>query len=145
MCIRDRRYDLPIPLSFYVWGAGATVALSFVGFTLFLRQEPNLSCLRAEWHPKGRLVNAVVMSARSLAVGLLALVIVAGLFGSQDPIRNIAPAMIWIIAWVGLAFLSLFRRSVGVDQPLGHSFYICRELLPPHPCGCRAGFREALS
>jgi hypothetical protein len=107
-----QRYDLPIPLSFYVWGAGATVALSFVGFTLFLRQEPNLSRLRAEWHPKGRLVNAVVMSARSLAVGLLALVIVAGLFGSQDPIRNIAPAMIWIIAWVGLAFLSLLLGEV---------------------------------
>ncbi len=107
-----QRYDLPIPLSFYVWGAGATVALSFVGFTLFLRQEPNLPRFRVEWHPKGRLVNVVVLSARSLAVGLLALVIVAGLFGSQDPIRNIAPAMIWIIAWVGLAFLSLLLGEV---------------------------------
>jgi len=83
-----------------------------VGFTLFLRQEPNLPRFRVEWHPKGRLVNVVVLSARSLAVGLLALVIVAGLFGSQDPIRNIAPAMIWIIAWVGLAFLSLLLGEV---------------------------------
>jgi hypothetical protein len=40
------------------------------------------------------------------------LVIVAGLFGSPDPIRNIAPVMIWIIAWVGLAFLSLLLGDV---------------------------------
>ena len=32
-----QRYDLPIPLSFYVFGAGATVLLSFVLATAFLR------------------------------------------------------------------------------------------------------------
>ena len=97
-----QRYDLPIPLSFYVWGAGATVALSFVGFALFLRQEHGLLRTETKFHPKGRLVDAVVLSARALAVGMLALVIVAGFFGNQDPIRNIAPVMIWIIFWVGL-------------------------------------------
>ena len=102
-----QRYDLPIPLSFYVWGAGATVALSFVGFALFLRQEHGLLRTEAEFHPKGCFVSAVVLSARSLAVGMLVLVIVAGFFGNQDPIRNIAPVMVWIIFWVGLAFLSL--------------------------------------
>src|SRR5712692_345618 len=107
-----QRYALPIPLSFYIWSAGATVALSFVGFALFLRQEHGLLRSEIEWHPKGRLVGAVVLSTRSLAVGMLMLVIVAGLFGSQDPIHNIAPAMIWIIAWVGLAFLSLLLGDV---------------------------------
>src|SRR5262249_56062463 len=41
-----QRYDLPIPLSFYIWGAGATVALSFVGFGLFLRAEHGFP----DWH-----------------------------------------------------------------------------------------------
>src|SRR5262249_40085747 len=36
----------------------------------------------------------------------------AGLFGNQDPIRNIAPVMIWIIGWVGLAFLSVLLGDV---------------------------------
>jgi hypothetical protein len=107
-----QRYDLPIPLSFYIWSAGATVALSFVGFALFLRQEHGFFRSQIEWHPKGRLVGAVVLSARSLALAMLSLVIVAGLFGSPDPIRNIAPVMIWIIAWVGLAFLSLLLGDV---------------------------------
>lgn len=107
-----QRYDLPIPLSFYIWSAGATVALSFVGFALFLRQEHDFFRSQIEWHPKRRLVGAVVLSARALALVMFILVIVAGLFGSPDPIRNIAPVMIWIIAWVGLAFLSLLLGDV---------------------------------
>ncbi|HEY0439335.1 MAG TPA: hypothetical protein VGD36_04615, partial [Xanthobacteraceae bacterium] len=31
-----QRYDLPVPLSYYVWSAGATVALSFLLLALFL-------------------------------------------------------------------------------------------------------------
>src|ERR671931_977994 len=48
-----QRYDLPLPLSFYIWGAGATVALSFAAFALFLRQEPDLRRLRAEGRSPG--------------------------------------------------------------------------------------------
>ena len=34
-----QRYDLPIPLSFYLWGADATVALSFVFLVVFFTSE----------------------------------------------------------------------------------------------------------
>jgi hypothetical protein len=102
-----QRYDLPIPLAFYIWGAGVTVALSFVGLALFLRQEPNLSCFIVECPGGRRVADAVVLSARALAVGMLILVTVAGFFGSQDPIRNIAPVLIWIVGWVGIGFLCL--------------------------------------
>jgi hypothetical protein len=107
-----QRYDLPIPLSFYIWGAGATVALSFVGFALFLRGEHNLLNAHVEWRPKRRLAGALVAAIRALSVGLLLLVIVAGLFGNQDPVRNLAPVMIWVLAWVGLSFLSLLLGDV---------------------------------
>jgi hypothetical protein len=102
-----QRYDLPLPLSFYIWGAGATVALSFVGFALFLRAEHGLLTWHIDLRAKGRPAAALAAVARTLASGMLLLVIVAGLFGNQDPIRNIAPVMIWIIGWVGLAFLSV--------------------------------------
>jgi hypothetical protein len=107
-----QRYDLPLPLSFYIWGAGATVALSFVGFALFLRAERGFVSWHIDWQAKGRLAAALAGVARALASGMLLLVIVAGLFGNQDPIRNIAPVMIWIIAWVGLAFLSVLLGDV---------------------------------
>jgi hypothetical protein len=106
-----QRYDLPIPLPFYIWGAGATVALSFLGFALFLRGKQGVPP-EFEWQPNRRLVGAALLSGRALAAGMLVLVIVAGFFGNQDPVRNIAPVMVWIIGWVGLAFLSLFVGDV---------------------------------
>src|ERR1700736_3941074 len=89
-----QRYDLPIPLSLYIWGAGATVALSFVCFALFLRRDHGPLRSAIEWHPDRRIAGGVLLTARVLAVGMLMLVIVAGRFGSPDPIRNIAPVMI---------------------------------------------------
>jgi hypothetical protein len=107
-----QRYDLPLPLSFYIWGAGATVALSFVGFALFLRAEHGFFTWHIDWQAKGRLAAALAAVPRALASGMLLLVILAGLFGNQDPIRNIAPVMIWIIGWVGLAFVSVLLGDV---------------------------------
>ena len=37
------------------------------------------------------------------AVIMLALVVAAGLFGTGDPMMNLAPTLIWIIGWVGLS------------------------------------------
>jgi hypothetical protein len=107
-----QRYDLPLPLSFYIWGAGATVALSFIGFGLFLRSEHGLVGRHIDWPVEGGVVGALAAVPRALGSGMLLLVIVAGLFGNQDPIRNIAPVMIWIIGWVGLAFLSVLLGNV---------------------------------
>jgi hypothetical protein len=103
---------LPIPLSFYVWGAGASVALTFVGLALFLRHEPRLARFYIAWTPDRRLAAAVELAGRILGVGMLLLVVLAGLFGNQDPIRNIAPVMIWVVAWVGVGFLCLFLGNV---------------------------------
>jgi hypothetical protein len=107
-----QRYDLPIPLALYIWGAGATVALSFVGFGLFLRAEHGLLDRHIDWHAEGRLISALAVVPRALGTGMLLLVVFAGLFGNQDPIRNIAPVMVWIIAWVGLAFLSVLLGDI---------------------------------
>jgi hypothetical protein len=105
-----QRYDLPIPLSFYLWGAGAVVAFSFAVFALFLTghwAERPLQQLRLPmhgiWQATGRwLAGTVRMFA---TVGFL-MVVLAGIIGDPNPFRNIAPTMIWIVGWVGIAFLS---------------------------------------
>src|SRR5919108_287834 len=82
-----QRYDLPLPLSFYIWGAGATVALSFVGFALFLRAEHGLLTWHIDWRAQGRAAAAVAAGARALAVALAAYSALTfcgmGLFGRQ--------------------------------------------------------------
>ncbi len=124
-----QRYDLPIPLSFYIWSAGATVALSFVGFALFLRREPGHLGPDIEWRPEGMLVGAIVLSARALTVGMLMLIVVAGFFGNQDPIRNIAPVMIWIVGWVGVGVLCLLLGDVwALVNPWNTVFAVAESL-----------------
>lgn len=105
------RYDLPLPLEYYLIAAGATVALSFVMMVLAFDSRAarakgmwidlfDLASARWLRHP------AAVAAAKTLSVGLFCLVVTAGLFGDQDPIRNFAPTFIWITWWVGFAYVA---------------------------------------
>ena len=105
------RYDLPIPLSLYLAGAGLTVAVSFAMLAVFMRSAPvsdehwRLNLTRTAG---GRFLVArgFLLACRTLAVALYLGVVVAGLFGVQSPLKNIAPVMVWAIWWVGMAYIS---------------------------------------
>jgi len=105
-----QRYDLPVPLWLWVISAGATVVLSFfiVGV---VRQDAGaattysrvnllkvglIRCL-AHWLLLGLL--------RVLAVIFLIATVVAGFVGSPDPFYNLAPVVVWVVWWVGMAFV----------------------------------------
>src|SRR5262249_49764692 len=108
-----QRYDLPIPLSFYLVGTAAGGGGSFVIRVLFVRRAS-----RAQRYPHLALLASpltrwVASPSLALALKLLALAsfivtIVAGFRGDQNPYKNIAPTMVWIIGWVGLAYVSAF-------------------------------------
>ena len=106
-----RRYDLPLPLDFYLAGAGAAVVLSFVVMALVFRTRPpattrqqndllRFAAMRAMRHPVARAV------VQLLSLALFLLVLGAGWFGTQDALKNIAPTFIWIVWWVGLAYVA---------------------------------------
>jgi hypothetical protein len=96
------RYDLPLPLPLWLGAAGLAVALSFLVFALALRRgagdSPQLFLLR--------IPPLVVGVLRALSVFVFFLVIAAGLFGTQDPFRNLAPAFVWIAWWIGFTYLT---------------------------------------
>ncbi|MFQ5763589.1 MAG: hypothetical protein ACE5GT_01560 [Rhodospirillales bacterium] len=108
-----QRYDLPVPLGLYLFGAGAAVVVSFVVIGVFLRDfrwsraYPRLDLLR---HPLGRFAahRHLVNALRAAAVLLFVLVIMAGFLGHQHPMRNVTPVLVWIIWWVGMAYVSAF-------------------------------------
>jgi hypothetical protein len=112
-----QRYDLPIPLSFYLAGVGTAVVVSFVIVGLFVREAPRLrtypriDLLRT---PLGRWIASpsLALVLKLLALAALILTIVAGFRGDQNPYRNIAPTMVWVIAWVGLAYVSAFIGNI---------------------------------
>ena len=106
-----QRYDLPVPLGLWIGGAAATVGLSFVAIGLFMRWRPSgtryprLNLLR--WRiPRLLAARPTRIAAQSVALALLLLVVAAGLFGDQTPTRNLAPTAIWIVWWVGFAYMS---------------------------------------
>jgi hypothetical protein len=112
-----QRYDLPIPLSFYLAGAAAAVVVSFVIVGLLVREAPRS---RAVPHMDllayrlGRLIArpGVSLALALLGLGVFIITIIAGFRGDQNPYRNIAPTMVWIIWWVGLAYVSAFLADV---------------------------------
>ncbi len=98
------RYDLPLPLAFWLAAAGLAVALSFLVFALALQRRaggasyPRLALLRL--HP------LALEALRAVSVCVFFVLIAAGLFGSQDPFRNLAPAFVWIVWWIGFTYLT---------------------------------------
>ena len=97
------RYDLPAPLGYFIAGAAAAVALSFVVAALFARgvsREPGAGIIV----PLGLLIPALRIACKVLSVPVLFMVVVAGLRGSANPEMNFAPVWVWIVWWVGLSF-----------------------------------------
>ena len=105
------RYDLPLPLAFYLTAAGAAVVLSFVVIARFLKRRDGI-----EDAPLFNLLGLPLIrqlgtplalnAMRSLSVTVFGLVLAAGLFGDPDTFDNIAPTFVWVVWWVGMAFAS---------------------------------------
>lgn len=111
------RYDLPLPLWLYLAGAGGAVALSFVVMAAFLKDRGegmaaigfnllNLAPLR--WLGGSVVLNFV----RLLSLAVVALLLAAGFWGNPDPFKNITPTFIWVVWWVGMAFVSALVGNV---------------------------------
>lgn len=105
------RYDLPLPLGLYLAGAGAAVLLSFVIMARFLRDRGSweedlefdiLTLPGFAWLGRGPVLAAI----RALSVAVFLLLMGAALFGDPEPLRNITPVFVWVIWWVGMAFVS---------------------------------------
>ena len=105
-----QRYDLPVPLWLWVIGAGLTIVASFVIVGVVSRDRrgtttyPRVNLLRVEfmrslahWLSLGLL--------RVLAVVFLITTVLAGFIGDPDPFHNLARVMVWVVWWVGIAFV----------------------------------------
>jgi len=104
------RYDLPVPLSLWLGGAGAVVLLSFVVTAHFFRAPGET---QGRWRLNltdlpllGLLARPVVLAIlRALSVLLFLLSVAAGFLGSQTTTKNPGPILVWVIWWVGLAYV----------------------------------------
>jgi hypothetical protein len=131
-----QRYDLPLPLGYFLFAAGVAVAASFVILALFCRYDA-----RHDGHPpsrsmQGAIPYTVVACCQAIGVGVLALVVSAGLFGNQNTFKNIAPVAVWIVWWVGFSFVCAFVGNIWVlVNPWGAVFDFAERLARPWATG----------
>jgi len=111
------RYDLPLPLDLYLAGAGAAVALSFVIMALVFRARPahgdQLQLDLLQFRPMRVLLHPVAIGGlQAISLALFGLVLAAGFLGNQDAVKNIAPTLVWIVWWVGLAYVAALAGNL---------------------------------
>ena len=106
------RYSLPLPLNYFLVGAGATVALSFVVIGLFVNaREGEFSYPRLDLLSIG-IIGPILKSGvlltviKVLSVASFVLLLATSLFGTNKPIENLSPTFVWIIWWVGMGYVS---------------------------------------
>jgi hypothetical protein len=122
------RYELPLPLAIYLTSAALAVLLSFLAMAWFSRhargvgEAPRFNLLVTA--PGRALASAPVLFAlRLAAVALFVVVIVAGLLGAQSPLKNIAPAFVWALWWVGMTYVSALAGDLwALLNPLATLF-----------------------
>jgi hypothetical protein len=112
------RYDLPLPMWMFLAGAGAAVALSFIGVSVLVRGVVDLEGRRLALLDR-RTSALLAKVVEILSVLLYALLLATAFFGAEDTFRNFAPLFIWVIWWVGTAFISALLGDVwAIGNPL---------------------------
>jgi len=103
------RYDLPLPVHLYVLGGALVVALSFAVVALAVRLDTRGAARWARffvWAAPPPSLVAAEWLLRAIGIVAFGLAITAGLVGEQHPGRNIAPTLVWIVWWIGLALIA---------------------------------------
>lgn len=113
---------MPLPLWLWVTGAGLTIVLTFVVIALFMRGTSVASA-----YPRLILLERTpalpVALIRVIAAALFVLTVCAGWWGVQDAYRNLITTMVWIVWWVGLAFVCALVGNVwALANPLATIF-----------------------
>jgi len=108
------RADTPVPISVFIYAAGAVIVVSFAALALGW-SKPRWSAL--PWRPAPSplqvvLSAPVVWTGRILVLAATVFVLAAAAFGSTTLNSNIAPLTIFVVWWVGLVPLSVLFGNV---------------------------------
>ena len=124
----------PLPLVYCLVGAGFVVSISFVIVAFFTRNIHDFSNYPRVDLVQWRITNLIINSGTRLffqtaSLLFFILLILTGLLGTPDPLYNLAPTFVWVIWWVGVAYVSAFIGDIwSVINPWKTSFE-CVEIL----------------
>src|SRR3954453_4230092 len=103
------RTDLPIPKWLFGWAAAVVLVLSFAALAV-LWPKPELQEERGRrWFDMPRVIEPLL---GLIGVASFIAVVYAGIRGAQDAADNLAPTIIYVHFWVGMALLSVLFGDV---------------------------------
>ncbi len=108
----DARHELPVPLMHFIIGAVCAVAISFAIAAIWLRRSPATPSLEGRRIDVGALLPALRPIAVCVSLWLFGSTLAAALFGTRDPMMNLAPTMLWVVWWVGLSLVVAFIGNI---------------------------------
>ncbi|GAC1319519.1 MAG: hypothetical protein NVSMB25_10440 [Thermoleophilaceae bacterium] len=103
------RADLPIPSWLFGWAAAIVLAVSFVALSALWR-EPRLE--QVAERRQFRLPLLLEAACGTLGVAVFGAVVYAGFAGTSTPTANLAPNVVYVEFWVGIAVASVLFGDV---------------------------------
>jgi hypothetical protein len=111
-CALGKMYNLPIPFNMYATGAAIALVASFIVVAyVFKSQAANVQVSVGAYSRTGQMTCAniprwLTSALGSVSVFSLFLAVVAGLFGSINPLNNFGMVFIWVTSTLGLTYLT---------------------------------------
>lgn len=105
------RYDLPLPLTFFLFAAGIAVAASFVG-AFFIPAPGSRRAFHADLSLPGWLAKITAASLGTLGLLIFATVLITAASGPASPTKNFATVFVWVLWWVGFVLFSALVVNV---------------------------------
>ncbi|MDX8527123.1 hypothetical protein RFM68_21730 [Mesorhizobium sp. MSK_1335] len=127
----DRGHVLLLPTGYYLVGGAFAVAVSFL--VLALLPPAVLDRVWRRRLPLFGLSNRPRMFTSLLSFAGFALLIVAGIFGTRDPLSNPLPLVIWTLLWAGFTLLQgIFGDLWSWLNPWYGPWRIASRVFGPH-------------
>ncbi len=123
----ERAFVLLLPTEYYIAGGTLAVAASFVLLSLVPGAAVRrIAGMRLELGAMPAISGTAISSGSFV---LLMLLLMAGLFGSRDPLANPLPLSIWTLWWVGLTIAqALFGNLWAMVNPWIAPYLLLRRL-----------------
>ena len=118
------RYDLPIPLNYFLIGSSLTIIISFILIGIFIKQKNIANLFHENLDPYkkqnflsrklafNKFSKILINLLKTVSVILFLLTIISGSIGNQDPYKNFSVTFVWIIWWVGLGYINAIIGDV---------------------------------
>jgi hypothetical protein len=128
----DERYDLPLPLNFFVFGSALVVLISFISVLLVFTKpsiQTRFPIVLFRNINNNSLIKISKLSLQILSLVLFFVVLGACFWGDANPLQNLAPNFIWMAWWLGLSLLiSIFGNIWPLLNPWLNIYQLIQRL-----------------